>query len=381
MSSIRWGTGRIVVLLAGLALTVAACTSSANDNGSSDPAGGPGGKIDKSAVDAAVAPYLKAPTTLPVTAPLRSRPPAGKTIYFLSEGLAVEQATAAGLREATAALGWTLKMLQVNPSNPSTYNSAMLTAVNAGATAVAVDAVPTEFYRQALAVAHKAGVFVVDAASGNAAVAGVLQVQHSSVAGPVWGQVEALGALADAAKSGHDLNLLQVWISAYATISGPINDGAKTTMAKYCPSCTYALLDVPLSDLAAGKVPSDIVSYLQKHPKVNTLGFPFDSLEIGVRQALDHAGLNKMKIYGVEPQAAQFAELRSGKSDGWAIAASNAQGWMIVDAVARELETPGGGAVYATHPAPTMLATGDDNPPTDVPVNYQSQFKRLWHVG
>lgn len=344
--------------------------SSANTNG-----------IDAAGVNAALAQYLSAPTSIPITTPLASKPAAGKVFDVISDGLTIEQEQADGVKAAAAVLGWKVNVLNASDSNPASYNSALLSAVNSGATAVSVTSVPTAYYSQALQAAQKAGVIVVDNAAGNAAQPGVIRIDNSAVAGPVWGTVYALGALADAASRRVPLHFLTVDVGAFDSVSAPIYTAAQNTISKYCSTCSFAELNVSTADLFGGKVPQDIVSYLQVHTDIDYLGFTFASTEIGVRAALDAASFGNVRIFGCAPDTPQFQELSTGKSHGWAVVPDHVAGWIMVDAVARQLANGSGVSAYAQAVAPTMLATPDNHPSPDIPIDYQAEFQKLWGLG
>jgi ribose transport system substrate-binding protein len=384
-------------LLLSIVLSIAACGDDDDDDGASAaqpesstsagaaPTTAAGGSssngIDAEAIRQELAAYLEVPTDLPPLEPLDARPPEGETFYYITNGLSLEQEELTGVEQAAAALGWTVESLLVDDSNPATYNSAMLTAINSGATAVSVTAIPTAYYTEALEEAKKAGVIVVDLATGNEPQEGVVQVQPSRVTGPVWGKVYALGALADAVESGVPMRFVSVKASAFDSVGGPIVAGAKETIAKHCPTCPYDELDISVDELFSGQTPAAIVSYLQRNPDVNYLGFSFGGLEIGARAALDAAGFEDVKLFGVAPEAPQFEELRQGQSHGWAVVPFQMVGWMMVDAVARHLaEGEAGSAVHTDALAPTMLATPENDAPAEFPVDYDTQFKTLWKV-
>ena len=334
-----------------------------------------------SAAASALAPYLTAPSKLVVTQPLKRRPPAEKAV-FLSNGIEIAQQISAGMKAASAALGWQYSTLSVDQNNPATVASDTLTAVNNGANVVFVSATPVAVFKSALAVAKQHGVAVIDVASGNPPTPGITAlVNNASRNGPLWGKQLALGALADAAQHKKTAKIVLVTSPIFATILGATDAAAKATVAKQCPSCSFDTLDIPPNDLFAGKAPASVVSYLQSHQDVNYILQDSSLTDPGLVPALKAAGLTGVGIFGVAPLKPQVGEVASGQEAGWVIDPLQVEGWMAVDAAARKF-SGGDPAVYNTQAIPSYLLTkANATDPTEVPSDYTQQFKSMWHAG
>lgn len=360
-----------------IALSLAACGSSSNTSSTSASATGGAGTSGASAVSSALKPYLTPPQQLVVTKPLSRKPPVENAV-FLSNGIAIAQQISAGMAAASAALGWHYSTLTVDQNNPATVASNMLSAINKGANVVFVSATPAPVFKAALAVARQKKVAVVDVASGNTPTPGITAlVNNASQNGPVWGKILALGAL----QENPNAKIVLVTSPVFATILGATDQAAKATVAKYCSSCSFSTLEIPPSDLFSGKAPADIVSYLQSHQDTTDILQDSSLTDPGLTAALRAASLTSVKIFGVAPLTPQLQEVASGQEAGWVIDPLQVEGWMAVDAAARNF-AGGNPTLYNKHGIPSYLLTKSNaSNPAEVPANYQAQFKRLWSVG
>jgi hypothetical protein len=69
------------------------------------------------------------PTTIPVTDPLPSKPPTGKTIVFLQCEEQSCPLEGQGLQAAARAVGWNVKIFNFQAVNPATLVTALMTAL------------------------------------------------------------------------------------------------------------------------------------------------------------------------------------------------------------------------------------------------------------
>ena len=346
-------------------------------------AGGPAASAaGKQSAIAALAPYLKPPTKLVVSQPLRRRPPVVKAV-FLSNGIEIAQEISAGMQAGSAALGWNYSTLSVDQNNPATIASNMLTAINDGAKVVFVSATPDAVFSSALATARQKGTLIIDVASGNPPTPGITAlVNNASANGPEWGKILALGALADAQRSKlANPSVLLVTAPVFATILDPTDTAAAATIKRLCPGCTFATLGISANDLFGGMAPADVVSYLQANPGVKYILQDSSLTDPGLTAALDAAGMSAVKIFGVAPLAPQVQAVQSGAEAGWVVDPLEVEGWMSVDAAARKL-TGGNPSVYDKKGIPSyLLVKSNANGPTEVPADYRRRFKQMWHVG
>jgi ABC-type sugar transport system substrate-binding protein len=376
----RIRTSAAVAVLAATSL-LTACGSGDSTTPASDGSGGPSG----TKAQTALAPFLQPPTALPVTKPLSKTPPQGKQVYFLSDGIGLSQSIYSGIEAAAKELGWTAHVQTWEASNPATLNSAMLSAVNAGADAVAFVAMDAAAIKEGLKVAQDKHVIVVGAATGNKpGTAGIsAEVNSALVAGVTRGNMIGLGISAAAEKSGKAAHVVNVTAPVYSSVLKPTDDGEAATIKQYCGGCTFENLNISAPDLFAGKVPQLVVSYLQAHPDTNTISIRAAGLmQNGLVAALKSAGLPAIPIYGDSPLAPQIGELQKKEATGYTGNPLAVQGWQIVDAIAREV-VDGNGDVYSSADAPEWWLTPETKLSSDqpeYPVGYEAQFKKLWQL-
>src|ERR1700712_604734 len=192
-------------------LTVGLLTLSACSGTSASTAPATSGTSGNSA-QTALAPYLTPATQLPVTTPLSAKPPTGKSVYFLSDGTPIRQDISTGISSATDVLGWKTTVLTYDISNPVSINSAMLSAVNAGADAIVFAAVDAAAITEGLKAAQDKGIIVIGDATGNAlGTAGITaEVNSAGTAGADWGKLIGLGIAADSERSGQAAHVVEV---------------------------------------------------------------------------------------------------------------------------------------------------------------------------
>jgi ABC-type sugar transport system substrate-binding protein len=368
--------------LAGLvaaAIGLTACGSSNNTSSSTNAAATTASSSSQAGPAAkALQPYLKPPTALVVSTPLTKRPPQGKKVVFLSNGIEIAQEIGAGMKAGAAALGWNYKTLSVDQNNPATVTSSMLAAINDGADAVFVSATPSAVFKSALPAAKAKGTSVIDVASGNGPQGLTSLVNNAKNNGPVWGKILALGALADAEKAHETAKMVLVTSPIFQTILGPTDGAAKATVSQVCPKCSFHVLPIAPNRLFTGKAPSDVVSYLQAHPDVKYVLQDSSLTDQGLVPALKGAGLSGIKIYGVAPLKPQVAAVQAGDEQGWVVDPLQVEGWMAIDAAARAT-TGDDPKLYNSEGIPAYLLTkANASSPAEVPADYASQFKKMW---
>jgi ABC-type sugar transport system substrate-binding protein len=337
-------------------------------------------KSSSPSLSAALAAYSKLPTNLVVASALSRHPPKEKDVY-LNNGVGIAQEIGTGLQAASSALNWSYSTLSVNQNNPATITSAMLEAINHGANAVFLTATPVAVYKPALSVAKQKGVAIIDIASGNPPTSGITAlINNSSRNGTQFGAPMALAAIQAAAKAGTTANIVLVTSPIFQTILGSTVTGAQRAVAKYCPKCTFNVLNIAANDLFSGQTPANVVSYLQGHPNTNTILEASSLTDPGLTAALSGAGLSKIRIYGGAALQPQIAEIKAGTETGWVIVPFQLEGWMAVDAAARAF-TKGNPKVYDTVSIPSFLMTkANVSKRSEFPANYQATFRRMWHV-
>lgn len=338
----------------------------------------------------ALAPYLVRPERIDDYPPLPRDPPAGKTLYFLAASPSDLSTTISdGLTEATKVVGWQYKSLKYDRVDPAGANSAMISAVNAGADQIVVAAVAAQQIRSGLSEAQKKGVEVMVIApngptEGVPGIAAQISATTDASAG-IGGETLALGAVVDAERSDATAHIGIVTAPEYASVFKAVNDATETTVAKYCSKCTTQIIDVPLADVASGRAGKDIVSHLQQHPEVNYLIMNAGLFAPGTRPLLDSVGRDDVKIFGNVPAAAQLKDTMEGDSSGWLVVPQDYNAWLAVDAGLRA-ETGGDPTIHNNEPPVVWLVTQaarleDTSRLPSFPLDYRERFTELWGRG
>jgi ABC-type sugar transport system substrate-binding protein len=259
-------------------------------------------------------------------------------------------------------------------------------AVNANANYIIVSGESSALYKSALANAHAKGIKVISAVDIS----------------PVDSSAGLIAQISGASGYNHQLLDITNWVinrshdKAHILLVNapgfPILAAAYGTMkadvAKYCSSCTVDQLGVALTDLVSGKVPAELVSYLQSHPDVNNVVFSFADPLAGVAQVLKSSGLSsRVVVTGVQATPVSLSGVGHGTFPAWDVADSGEFGWTQVDAAARDSvgdpQLPASQSdqqqwvITTPAQAQQLQATGNlwQGPP-----GYEQQFKKLWKV-
>jgi ribose transport system substrate-binding protein len=353
-----------------LALGATACGSSSNSGS------GSGGGVSSSTLSQAQAVMnqgLKRPSAITVSKPIGKPVPAGKKLVFISCGAASCQLQGKIIQEAASHLGWTSQTIATDGS-PTQIQNAFTTALRSGADAVILNASTREAIAKQIAQAKAKGVAYVGCCSTDQVGDGYLYNTSTPTQNTEIGKYLSAAIVSD---SKGKANTLYVDIPAF-TVLGALGDAFKADYQRFCPSCGYSKIDVPLPRLADS--PNIIVSYLRSHPDVNYVALSVtDALGNGLPAALKAAGLNKVKIVGQGGDPSAFQALKQGQILALVPFDFFDVDYQMVDALARHFA----GVKVEQTPPPYWLLT-KDNLPSDytklfpaVP-DYQSRFLKLW---
>ncbi|WP_236787743.1 substrate-binding domain-containing protein [Amycolatopsis sp. GM8] len=360
-------------------LVPAACASSATTTDS-----GGGAVVDAAQVSAAKDVVAKAstfPTSIPVTEPLPSRPPAGKTLVFLQCEQQECHHEGEGMRAATQAIGWDLKTLNFKASDPATLVAALRTALQYKPVGVYFSGVPQAVWSSVQAEYAAAGSYITDsyvipAPSGAGIEAGHGYDDHAQEVG----RVAANAQLADS--GGQAANSLLVSVPDYPVFN-PTAQAYHDVIAKSCPSCKVTDVNVTLPQLLGGQLVPAVVSAAKRTPGVKYIVAVNGSFTAQLPQALKGAGLDgKFKLISGTGISRDQQNVLAGTQ----LATMNSQlemgGWQDVDIAVRKvmgLPVPAG-----DHAAPVTLLTKDNigtpRDSYDLPADFAGQFKKLWKV-
>jgi ABC-type sugar transport system substrate-binding protein len=141
-------------------------------------------------------------------------------------------------------------------------------------------------------------------------------------------------------------------------------------------------------DLAAGKIPSLVVSGVRSNPSANYLVFDYGPFADGVTSALAAAGLaSKVKVIGQAADQAALSALKSGQEAAWTGFDPTYESYTMFDAMFRDLEgMPIPQAEEALQPTQILTKSnvGSINVSNEFwsePADALQQFKKLWKIG
>ena len=310
-----------------IALTATACGSS---GGSSATPGSSTGSdaAGIAAAQQAIAPYVGHPSSFPATEKLAKRPAAGSQVDFLQCSAPV-CALFANLMPAPAqALG--LKLVKINSgSSATTSQAAAASALANKPAALLVGASNPQLYGDYL---HKI------VAAGSVVAGG------GTVGGAPYGVQESVGGEHDVNLAG---SLLADWVVVhkgaganvvfYGTPELTFSVGMQAAFAKElaqrCPSCKASYQ--PLSITTFGTTaPGQVVSYLQSHPKTNTVVFASMEGATGLAAALRNAHASPTTL-GFAPTPSNQQDIAQGGLTAGLALDFNVQVWLQFNLAAR----------------------------------------------
>jgi ribose transport system substrate-binding protein len=179
-------------------------------------------------------------------------------------------------------------------------------------------------------------------------------------------------------------NIVIEHVPAYP-ILGAFTDGFQKEVSALCPDCKVKIQDITIPDLAAGKVPSVMVSALRKNPDADYIGFDVGPFAAGIDSALAAAGMTgKVKIIGEAADEAALAALQAGKHTAWTGFNPVYSTYVMMDAMLRDsLGMPIDQAKAGIQP--TQILTKDNVSPVInedkqwlEPADALDQYKKLW---
>ncbi|HUO72453.1 MAG TPA: substrate-binding domain-containing protein [Solirubrobacteraceae bacterium] len=375
-----------------LALTVAACGSSSSSStssasassaaGSSTSASSPSSSGGVAAAQAQLQPYKANPTTITITTPLKSAPPKGKKLVMLATTDPNNVKLQNSLKSLAASVGWSYDQVSYDPANPATFSAAVDTAITKKANYIAEAGIPltpalVNKVKQAGAKWVLTAVYPVNVTDP------VIVDANGYQSDDLMGKVLADFFISDSNAKG---NAIIEHVPAYPILGG-FTDGFQAEVKKNCPGCTVKIINITIPDLAAGKVPSIMVSALRSNPNANYMGFDVGPFATGINSALAAAGLgNKVKIIGEAADEGAIAALKSGQQTAWTGFSPIYSTYVMMDAMLRDAE---GMPINVQQSAvqPTQILTHDNvnsavgsSTSWNQPTNGLDQFKKLWQV-
>jgi ribose transport system substrate-binding protein len=369
----------LVVAAAVLVALTAACSKPATSGPSGTAPSGDAAAVQNA--KAFIAPYLTAPTKIPLTEPLTSAPAPGKTIVFMQCELAQCKVIGDGVEAASKLVGWTYKSIPYQSTNPSTLIAGMDQALQYHPVAVALTSPPYALWQQEVPKYKAAGVALIPSFTG------AVPIDSTVVANPASPQFSAKNGdllanwfIADSNAQG---DVLSVDVPDFPYL-GDISNEFNTVVARDCTTCTLTKLNIGIPDVVSGAIVTDIVSALRKNPSINYLIASDAAFVQALPSALKAAGLSgKVKVGGCCGVASVEAGLATGDFSAITGVNGNYAAYITVDAALRVSQGLPIPANEWDLPVGLLTKESLDKPSDsyDEPADYINQFKTLWKIG
>jgi ribose transport system substrate-binding protein len=378
----------VLVGMLAIALALAACGSSSSSS-SSAASGSSGssastatnassGSSSTSAASSALTQYKTLPTSINITAPLKSAPPPGKTIVMLGTNNPSNVLIQQGMKKLADMFKWNYSLVSYDPANPGTFTQAITTALAKHPQYLVEAGLPLTA-SQIATVKNAGAKWILDSVYPVTVKDPILAVIDAYQQDAVMGKIIADYFISDSGGKG---NAVIEHVPAYPILNG-FTDGFSKEVKAQCPNCKTSTTNVTIPDLVAGKVPSTMVSALRQNSDANYLVFDDGPFADGMTSALAAAGLkDKVKVIGEAADQAGVAALKNDTEAAWTGFDPAYQAYLNMDVAFRDAE---GMPIPVEQEAlmPTQLLTKDTIGSTTnwtAPTDAQAQFLKLWHL-
>ncbi|MGV1047019.1 MAG: sugar ABC transporter substrate-binding protein [Solirubrobacterales bacterium] len=372
----RAASGLTMLLVLLVAMLVTGCGGGGGGGSTADSTGASTASTEASAPESG-----GAAAEIPITEPLKGKPPAKKLAWLQCEVPQCATYTK-GFEEATEALGWQLDVVNFKAEAPG---SAIQSALDQGAGYIAMTGVPNALIKPQLAAAKAKGVPILSCFSSDPPSATGVAMQCGDQT-MIRSESEELAQwiIND---SGDEANVVMVVVRDYPLIA--YEEEVLAERLKACSGCSFKALPVTVGELGEGAVPQAVASYLQSNPDTNYVEFGFGDLATGVHQSLKAAGLGEnVKLVGMSAVESNLQGIKDGTEDAWTVQPSGYAAWLMTDAAARlSLGMPLSQERKAAD-MPTLLVTDpseaepllETNGEWPGPTGFQDYFRKLWGV-
>jgi len=323
-------------VVAALALTVSACSTSGGVGASSNSGAQSNAPVDTSALSAKVEAASKTPKFVMNGDPFDSSALKGKTVWAVtsSDADALPTAIKNGMSAAAQAVGVSLKFVN-GEGSAATQSQGIDLAVAQHADAIVVIAVSLKDVSRAMEDAGKAGIPVIDVASsvkGGPLPAG--NYQHVVVPYDESGRIMADYVVVNSKATP---NILLLTGDQYASVA--VRDaGILSELADQCRTCVVNKYDIQFNTLGSS-APATIATVLRKYPKTDWVIAAYDAIASDAGAAIKSnnsqgsvrlisANGNKPNLEDVRDGGVQVADV--GYPSAW-------MGWTVMDTSMRAI--------------------------------------------
>ena len=380
-SARTWG---LAAAMAPALLIAAACSSSPASSSPASSASTPSGTTSASSTAVATAEatakqYEALPTTIPQTTPLTHPVAKGKTFVDLECENTQCHDIATGVQAAGKAIGWNVKLINYNDTQPATLTAAFQQALQYHPVGVSLTGTSPALWSGVLPEYKQAGIPIIPASVGP------IQVQA-----PVAATVDGAGAYTVPAKAIADWFIAQSNASGHVLLidipSFPVLKETATAVsaeiAAQCPNCKVSDFDATIAQVDANGVVSAAVSQLQRDPSIKYVISTDGVFISGLASAAKAAGISGLQIGSTIGGITNEQDILAGSESATLPWPGVIEGWDIIDAAARVSEgmsVPDGDGNTAIQ----LLVKGNFTTPQEsllAPADYPAEFEKLWLV-
>lgn len=373
------------VVSASLLALTAACGGSSNAGNGGQSGTTDGGSSGVAAAKAFADEHFANPTSVGITEKLSKTPPTDKLIVGMgSPSKVTTEIVETGWKPAAEALGWKATSIAVG-TEPEAIQKAFESALSLSPKpdAIIVTGYPRVTYEAQLKKAAAAGIPVFSQSTTDKPGDGLVAVTNGSPAARA--SAKMIGAHIVAESEG-DAHVAFATVSA-APILAEIKAGLQDAFDEWCPKCTIDTVDAAYADIGS-KLPGQLVSTIQRNPKINYIFTGIGDFAVGVAPALKAAGLaDKVKIVGGTASAENLTALKAKEADAFYGFPAASIGYLTMDGIARHFvgDDP---SIDTAAPFPTQIITPDNVANIEVTgdnyyigtSDFADQWKTLWGV-
>lgn len=392
-SAQRSSRARLMALLAVVvtaAALVAGCGSSSSNSASAGSSSGgsataasdssgsssSGGSASSAVAQAQklIAPFLKRPTTIPVSAPINKPVPHNKAIDFLtcqSQGCVV---IANDFKKVASQLNWTTKVITVAATSNAiqvAYDQVLRDNPD-GVVTVGISSTGVTAQQKKLSAAKIPVVAVQDPDTPHPPYVATILNHNTSLP-------EGRDTAALAVAHGCTGTILYFQLEGFVVLHYTLQ-GFKQEYSKLLPDSSVKVVDIPATSLS--NAAPTIVGAARANPDAKCIVLSQDDMAIGLPQALKAAGINDAKIIDLGPGSKITDQyFQNGQIDAIVISPSLGDwGYLMTDALARafvgQSSEPDTKAVLVP-----WITTGNSVASSSdfaEVANIQAQYQKLW---
>jgi hypothetical protein len=380
------------------AVVISGCGSSGSSSSSSTSGSESSGSTSEEASDSGleavkeeVAALKERPTEIGLTEPITKPLPKGGTIDMLVCGVPACGYFVPYLKEAAAAVGWTVKPINEGLT-PETVKASWEQVVRDEPSAVVITGgFPTEIFQAQLNQVAAKHIPVVDFANASTEpAAGEVGIIFGGIR---FANIGKLWARIIAAESEGKANVLNVYTSTFPSTTVAA-EAFSAEIKKICSGCSVEDFNIPATSVGKD-VPQQIASKVQANPSTDWVVIPITDFERGVPNALRGIGREpglgegQVKLLGQDDSITEMEDIENGEMFGTINLPQSEAMWRAMDIVLRSklgLSTEGSTSLESYK---EWLLTKDNLPEGiletvsgSVPgsVEYVAQYKKLWGI-